>query len=111
MKKAIAAGKHVYCEKPTAVSTESAYELYEIAKKAGVKNGVVQDKLWLPGLVKLRTLIDSGFFGENPVRARGVRLLGVRRARRPWSRNARAGTTARKTTAASSWTCSATGAT
>ncbi len=64
VKKAIAAGKHVYCEKPTAVSTESAYELYEIAKKAGVKNGVVQDKLWLPGLVKLRTLIDSGFFGE-----------------------------------------------
>ena len=64
VKKAIAAGKHVYCEKPTAVSTESAYELYEIAKKAGVKNGVVQDKLWLPGLVKLRTLINSGFFGE-----------------------------------------------
>ena len=64
VKKAIAAGKHVYCEKPTAVSTEAAYELYEVAKKAGVKNGVVQDKLWLPGLVKLRTLIDSGFFGE-----------------------------------------------
>ena len=64
VKKAIAAGKHVYCEKPTAVSTESAHELYRIAQKAGVKNGVVQDKLWLPGLVKLRTLIDSGFFGE-----------------------------------------------
>ncbi len=64
VKKAIAAGKHVYCEKPTAVSTESAYEIYEIAKKAGVKNGVVQDKLWLPGLVKLKTLIDSGFFGQ-----------------------------------------------
>ena len=64
VKKAIAAGKHVYCEKPTAVSTESAYELYEVAKAAGVKNGVVQDKLWLPGLVKLKTLIDSGFFGQ-----------------------------------------------
>lgn len=64
VKKAIAAGKHVYCEKPTAVSTDSAYELYQIAQKAGVKNGVVQDKLWLPGLVKLRTLISSGFFGE-----------------------------------------------
>ncbi len=64
VKQAIAAGKHVYCEKPTAVSTESAYELYEVAKRAGVKNGVVQDKLWLPGLVKLKTLIDSGFFGE-----------------------------------------------
>ena len=64
VKKAIAAGKHVYCEKPTAVSTESAYELYQVAKRAGLKHGVVQDKLWLPGLVKLKTLIDSGFFGQ-----------------------------------------------
>ncbi len=64
VKKAIAAGKHVYCEKPTAVSTEAAYDIYKVAKKAGVKNGVVQDKLWLPGLVKLKTLIDTGFFGE-----------------------------------------------
>ena len=64
VKKAIAAGKHVYCEKPTAVSTDAAYELYQTAQAAGVKNGVVQDKLWLPGLVKLRTLIESGFFGE-----------------------------------------------
>jgi predicted dehydrogenase len=64
VEKAIAAGKHIYCEKPTAVTTESAYRLYESAKKAGVKNGVVQDKLWLPGLVKLQTLITSGFFGE-----------------------------------------------
>ena len=64
VKKAIAAGKHVYCEKPTAVSTESAYELYEIARKAGVKNGVVQDKLWLPGLMKLQQLIKMGFFGK-----------------------------------------------
>ena len=110
VKKAIAAGKHVYCEKPTAVSTESAYELYEIAKKAGVKNGVVQDKLWLPGLVKLRTLIDSGFFGEI-LPCAGSSATGCSRARRPWSRNARAGIIARKTTAASSWICSATGAT
>ncbi|MCX7824598.1 MAG: Gfo/Idh/MocA family oxidoreductase [Verrucomicrobiae bacterium] len=64
VKKAIAAGKHVYCEKPTATSTKDAYELYRIAKKAGVKHGVVQDKLWLPGLLKLKTLIDDGFFGE-----------------------------------------------
>jgi len=64
VREAVAAGKHVYCEKPTAVSTAQAYELYEIAKAAGVKHGVVQDKLWLPGLVKLKTLIDQGFFGE-----------------------------------------------
>ncbi len=62
--KAVAAGKHVYCEKPSAVSTAQAYDLYQQAKAAGVKHGVVQDKLWLPGLVKLKTLIDSGFFGE-----------------------------------------------
>ena len=62
--KAIKAGKHIYCEKPTGVSTEEAYELYLMAKKAGVKQGVVQDKLFLPGLLKLRWLIDSGFFGE-----------------------------------------------
>jgi predicted dehydrogenase len=64
VKQAIAAGKHVYCEKPTAVSTEVAYDLYQTAKRAGVKNGVVQDKLWLPGIVKLKTLIDAGFFGR-----------------------------------------------
>ncbi|MGA2062808.1 MAG: Gfo/Idh/MocA family oxidoreductase [Thermoguttaceae bacterium] len=64
VKKAIAAGKHVYCEKPTATTTADALELYKLAKAAGVKNGVVQDKLWLPGLLKLKMLIDSGFFGR-----------------------------------------------
>ena len=64
VKKAIALGKHVYCEKPTAVSTESALELYKIATKAGVKNGVVQDKLWLPGMLKIKRLKEQGFFGD-----------------------------------------------
>jgi predicted dehydrogenase len=64
VKAAIKAGKHIYCEKPTAVSTEVAYELYQLAKEAGVKNGVVQDKLWLPGMLKLKELRDSGFFGQ-----------------------------------------------
>ena len=64
VQQAIDAGKHVYCEKPTAVNTGSAYELYQRAKSAGIKHGVVQDKLWLPGIRKLKTLIDSGFFGE-----------------------------------------------
>ncbi len=62
--KAIAASKHIYCEKPSGTTTQEAYALYEAAKKAGVKQGVVQDKLFLPGLVKLKNLIDSGFFGE-----------------------------------------------
>lgn len=64
VRKAIAAGKHVYCEKPVASSTETALELYRFAVKAGVKHGVVQDKLWLPGLLKLQTLRDLGFFGR-----------------------------------------------
>ncbi len=62
--RAISAGKAVYCEKPTATTTAAALDLYRKAKAAGVKNGVVQDKLWLPGLLKLRYLIDSGFFGR-----------------------------------------------
>ncbi|MBV9867675.1 MAG: Gfo/Idh/MocA family oxidoreductase [Abitibacteriaceae bacterium] len=64
VKKAIEAGKHIYCEKPTATTTEEAYELYTLAKQAGVKHGVVQDKLWLPGLLKLKLLKDTGFFGR-----------------------------------------------
>jgi len=64
VRRAIAAGKHIYCEKPTATSAEEAYGLYTLAKKAGVKHGVVQDKLWLPGIMKLKSLLDAGFFGE-----------------------------------------------
>lgn len=64
VRKAIAAGKHIYCEKPSAGSLDEAYALYELARKAGVKHGVVQDKLWLPGLLKLRALRDQGFFGR-----------------------------------------------
>lgn len=62
--KAIDAGKHVYCEKPTSDSLEAALGLYRKAKAAGVKHGVVQDKLWLPGMLKLKLLMDTGFFGE-----------------------------------------------
>jgi predicted dehydrogenase len=64
VKKAIAAGKNIYCEKPVAETVEAALELYRLAKNAGVKHGVMQDKLWLPGLMKLKTLRDLGFFGK-----------------------------------------------
>lgn len=64
IKQAIAAGKHIYCEKPTATSLEGSLELARLAREAGVKNGVVQDKLFLPGLRKLKHLIDSNYFGE-----------------------------------------------
>jgi len=64
IRKAIAARKHIYCEKPTATSFCEALALAQEAAAAGLKNGVVQDKLWLPGLLKLRHLIDTGFFGR-----------------------------------------------
>lgn len=64
VQKAVEAGKHIYCEKPIAVDTEQAMELYQLCKNAGVKNGVVQDKLWLPGIIKLKRLIQQGFFGN-----------------------------------------------
>lgn len=64
LKKAISAGKHIYCEKPVALNTKDSVELYKLARKAGIKHGVVQDKLWLPGLVKLRKLQEQGFFGK-----------------------------------------------
>jgi predicted dehydrogenase len=64
VRKAIAAGKHVYCEKPVSENLETALDLYHRAKQSGVKHGVVQDKLWLPGMMKLKSLIDQGFFGR-----------------------------------------------
>ena len=64
VRQAVKAGKHIYCEKPTAVNTKTALELYKLCKDAGLKNGVVQDKLWLPGILKLKRLIQQGFFGK-----------------------------------------------
>ncbi|WP_125263327.1 Gfo/Idh/MocA family protein [Streptomyces alboflavus] len=64
IRKALAAGKHVYTEKPSATSFAAALDLARRARDAGVKHGVVQDKLFLPGLRKLKRLVDCGFFGQ-----------------------------------------------
>ena len=64
VRKAVKAGKHIYCEKPTATDTPTAIELYKSCERAGLKNGVVQDKLWLPGIIKLKRLIENEFFGK-----------------------------------------------
>lgn len=64
VKLAASNGKHVYCEKPTASDYQTAIDLYDFCEKAGVKHGVVQDKLWLPGMLKLKRLIQKDFFGE-----------------------------------------------
>jgi predicted dehydrogenase len=62
--KAINAGKNIYCEKPVATNLKEAMDIYKLAQEKGIKHGVVQDKLFLPGLTKLKMLIDSGFFGR-----------------------------------------------
>ena len=64
LRQAIAAGKHVYCEKPIAVDLEQALDIARTAERAGVRNGAVQDKLFLPGFLKLRMLREAGFFGR-----------------------------------------------
>ena len=64
IRKAIAAGKAIYTEKPTAETAADALELANLAEAAGIKNGVVHDKLYLPGMQKLKRLVDSGFFGR-----------------------------------------------
>jgi len=64
VKKAIQAGLHIYCEKPAAVDSAQAMELYKSCLQNNLKSGVVQDKLWLPGMLKLKKLIDNHFFGR-----------------------------------------------
>jgi predicted dehydrogenase len=64
VRQAIAAGKHIHIEKPTAPTVEEALELARLAHKAGVKHGVVQDKLFLPGFAKLLFVKNAGFFGR-----------------------------------------------
>jgi predicted dehydrogenase len=64
LKKAIDAGKDIYCEKPVSESLAEALDIAAYAKSKGVKNGIVHDKLDLPGLKKLQRLRDSGFFGR-----------------------------------------------
>jgi len=64
LRRAIDAGKHVYCEKPVSETLEVALDIARHAADQGVKNGIVHDKLYLPGLMKLRMLRDSGFFGR-----------------------------------------------
>jgi predicted dehydrogenase len=73
LEKALKAGKHVYCEKPISADTGSAVKLCRLAREKGLKSGVVQDKLWAPGLRKLKYLKDTGFFG----RVLTVRISGT----------------------------------
>jgi predicted dehydrogenase len=106
---AIDSGKHVYLEKPITETLPEALALARRAHRAGLKNGVVQDKLFLPGLRKLRKLYDAdflaGFFRSGWISAGGCSTASFIR------RSGRAGTTARRRVAASSSICSPIGAT
>ena len=82
VKMAARAGKHVYCEKPVAVDTATALELYEVCEKAGVKHGVVQDSFFLPGMLKLKRLMENDFFGKI-LSVRGSLDMGLRRVQYP----------------------------
>jgi predicted dehydrogenase len=64
LEKAINAGKHIYCEKPISTNLPEALRIVKLARDRGVKIGTLQDKLFLPGLMKLKSLRDSGFFGK-----------------------------------------------
>ena len=64
LRQAIDAGKHIYCEKPISEKLDQALDIARYATAKGVKNGIVHDKLDLPGLLKLKRLRDSGFFGK-----------------------------------------------
>src|SRR5262245_40643148 len=64
VRQAIAAGKHIFIEKPTAPTVDEAMEMARLAQRAGLKHGVIQDKLFLPGYAKLLALSKSGFFGR-----------------------------------------------
>ena len=64
IRQAIEAGKDIYCEKPSSGTLEDAIDVYQRAENAGVKHGVVQDKIFMPGLQKMKTLIDEGFLGR-----------------------------------------------
>jgi predicted dehydrogenase len=64
IERAVKAGLAIYCEKPTAVETKEAVRLAKLVEAAGIKNGVVQDKLWLPGFRKIKMLKELGFFGK-----------------------------------------------
>lgn len=62
--RAIKAGKHIYCEKPLSETLEESLSLARLANSHNVKTGIVQDKLYLPGLRKIKMLKEAGFFGR-----------------------------------------------
>jgi predicted dehydrogenase len=64
LEKAIAAGKHIYSEKPVAPTVAEGLALLQQVKARGLKHGAVEDKVHLPGLQKLARLMQSGELGR-----------------------------------------------
>ena len=110
LERAIAAGKHIYTEKPVAPSVQEGMSLLRAAKARGLKHGAVEDKLFLPGFLKLRRVVESGFSGAGGRFSDPVRLVGVQ-----WYRGGMPAPELelqkRRVAEASSRTCTPTGAT
>ena len=64
LKKAVAAGKHIYAEKPVVPSVAEGRDLLAAAQARGLKHGAVEDKLYLPGLRKLARVMGDGALGR-----------------------------------------------
>ena len=64
IRQALLAGKHVYAEKPLAITYEAAHELAQLAQNLGLRHGLVQNLLFQPGPQKLEQLVRNGFFGR-----------------------------------------------
>ena len=62
--KGIAAGKHIYAEKPVATSVAEGRALLAAISARGLKHGAVEDKQYLPGMRRLKALAQAGFFGR-----------------------------------------------
>jgi predicted dehydrogenase len=70
LEKGIAAGRHIYSEKPVALTVADGRALLAAMTARGLKHGAVEDKQYLPGISKLRALMQAAFFG----RVTGFRL-------------------------------------
>ena len=72
---ALRAGKHVYTEKPFALTREDANEVLELAEKQGLLVGCAPDTFLGGGLQTCRKLIDDGWIG-TPYSANGTIVMG-----------------------------------
>ena len=64
LKKALAAGKHVLCEKPLCVTAEQADEIEALAERSGLVCGMVFNNRWMAPVQRARRLVEEGRLGR-----------------------------------------------